>query len=220
MELLVFGHAGLPALVFPTSCGRFFEFEDCGMVDAIREKLEHGQVQLFCVESVDAESWYNRAVPARWRIARHMQYERYVLDEVVPLARKLNHSPCFATIGCSFGGYHAMNIALRHPDIFTAVLSMGGAFDVSNFLRGYYDNDCYFNLPTHYVPKITDPALLDRYRSNTYVLATGHSDQCWDANETMARVMRDRGIPVRLDVWGDHTGHDWPWWQRMLQTCI
>jgi esterase/lipase superfamily enzyme len=26
MELLIFGHAGLPVVVFPTSCGRFFDF--------------------------------------------------------------------------------------------------------------------------------------------------------------------------------------------------
>jgi len=22
-------------------------------------------------------------------------------------------------------------------------------------------------------------------------------------------------VPNWLDVWGDHTGHDWPFWQRM-----
>lgn len=30
MELLIFGHAGLPVMAFPTSGGRFFEFEDQG----------------------------------------------------------------------------------------------------------------------------------------------------------------------------------------------
>ncbi len=62
MELLVFGHDGLPAVVFPTSQGRFFEFEERGMVDAVRDKLECGKLQLFCVDSVDAESWYNNGV--------------------------------------------------------------------------------------------------------------------------------------------------------------
>ena len=56
MELLVFGHDGPPALVFPTSCGRFFEFEDRGMVNAVRDKLEHGHLQLICVDSIDSES--------------------------------------------------------------------------------------------------------------------------------------------------------------------
>jgi esterase/lipase superfamily enzyme len=220
MELLVFGHGGLPAIVFPTSQGRFFEFEDRGMVDSIRAKIEAGQVQLFCVDSVDSESWYNRDVPPRWRIARHMQYESYVMKEVVPLVRKLNQAPHLASIGCSFGGYHAVNIALRHPDVFTAFLSMSGAFDLKNFLSGYYDQDCYFNLPLDYLQGMSDCWYIDRYRHNSYVLATGVHDQCWDANEQLARVFRDKHLPIRLDVWGDGTGHDWPWWQKMMQTYL
>ena len=220
MELLVFGHGGLPAIVFPTSCGRFFEFEDRRMVEAIQDQLEHGHVQLFCVDSVDAESWYNRAVQPRWRIARHMQYERYIMDEVLPLLRNQNKSPNLAAIGTSFGGYHAANIAFRHPDIFHSMLSLGGAFNPVNFLSGYYDEDCYFNLPLHYLSNLTDHHTLEKLRHNIYVLATGVHDQCWDANEQLARVLRGKSIPVRLDVWGDNTGHDWPWWQQMLQTYI
>jgi len=220
MELLVFGHSGVPALVFPTSQGRFFEFDDRGMVNAVAGELEQGHVQLFCVDSVDSESWYNRAVPPRWRIARHMQYEQYCMQEVVPLIRQGNHTQNLAAIGTSFGGYHALNIALRHPDVFSGMLSMGAAFDPSNFLRGYYDDDCYFNIPPHYLPNISDHWYLDRFRHNTYILATGVHDQCWNDNERMAQIFRDKGIPCRLDVWGDNTGHDWPWWQRMLQTYL
>jgi esterase/lipase superfamily enzyme len=61
---------------------------------------------------------------------------------------------------------------------------------------------------------------LERYRRNTYVLATGEHDMCWNENEQLARILRERGIPVRLDVWGDNTGHDWPWWQKMLATYV
>lgn len=219
MELLVFGHAGLPAIVFPTSCGRFYEFEDRGMVATVAGKIEAGDLQLFCVDSVDGESWYNRNVSPRWRIARQVQYEAYIMYEVLPLVRGRNSNPKLVALGCSFGGYHAANVALRHPDIFTGFLSMGGAFDQSGFLRGYYDDDCYFHLPTHFMPNVHQGDL-ERYRRNTYVLATGEHDMCWNENEQLARILRERGIPVRLDVWGDNTGHDWPWWQKMLATYV
>ena len=35
MEALIFGHAGTPLLVFPTSMGRFFEYEDRGMIGVL-----------------------------------------------------------------------------------------------------------------------------------------------------------------------------------------
>ena len=82
MELLVFGHAGPPMLVFPSSMGAFFEFEDRGMVSAVADKLSHGGLQLFCVSSVDKESWYNRRAHPRDRVVRYLQYERYILNEM------------------------------------------------------------------------------------------------------------------------------------------
>lgn len=220
IERLVFGHDGLPVIVFPTSCGRFFEFEDQGMVHALEHKINRGQIQLFCVDSVDSESWYAENVEGRWRIARHMQYERYIIDELLPHIRWRNWNRHVAMAGCSFGGFHAASMALRHPDKINAMLSMGGAFDVSRFLHGYYDDDCYYALPTHFLPHLNDHWFLDKMRHNSYVLATGEHDMCWDENERLAGIMRSKGIPVRLDVWNDKVGHDWPWWRRMLQTYL
>lgn len=220
MELLVFGHSGLPAVVFPSSCGRFYEFEERGLVDGLRYKIDHGEIQLYCVDSVDAESWYNRNVPPRWRIARQMQYESYVIDEVLPLVRLKNQDRNLITIGCSFGGYHAVNIALRHPDLFTGFLSMSGAFELSNFLHGYYDQDVYFNLPPHYIANLSDGWFLDRYRRNTYVLGTGYDDQCLDDNRRLAGLLHQKGVPCRLEVWDSWNSHDWPTWRRMLQNYL
>jgi esterase/lipase superfamily enzyme len=222
MELLVFGHNGLPAIVFPTSQGKFYEFEDRGMVSAVAGKIECGELQLICVDSLDSESWYNRNVGPRWRIARQVQYDKYIVDEVVPFVRHQNRQPHLVTTGCSFGGFHAVNCALRHPDVFTGFLSMSGAFDLKSFgfLGGYYDDDVYFNQPLDFLPNLNEPCILGQMQRGTYVLATGVHDQCWNDNERMAAVMREKGIPVRLDVWGDNTGHDWPWWQRMAQVYL
>lgn len=222
MEMLVFGHGGLPAIVFPTSQARFYEFEDNGMVGAVRDKLEGGHLQLFCVDSVDSESWYNRGVGPDWRIARQVQYDKYIVHEVVPFVRWRNWSPHLVAVGCSFGGYHAVNCSLRHPDVFTGCLSMSGAFDLKGlgFLPRYYSSDVFYNLPLDYLPGLSDPWFLDQMRQRTYVLATGDHDQCWNDNERLAAAMRAKGIPVQLEVWGNGTRHDWPWWQRMVQVYL
>lgn len=222
MEMLVFGHSGLPAVVFPTSQARFYEFEDQGMVAAVADKLDRGQLQLFCVDSVDSESWYNRGVGSRWRIARQVQYDLYIVREVMPYLRWRNGSPYTITLGCSLGGFHAANTAFRHPDLFSGCLSMSGAFDLVGlgFLDGYADEDVYLNQPLQYLPNLTDPWFLDRMRKGRYVLATGEHDQCWDDNERLAGVLRARGLPVQLDVWKDSARHDWPCWKAMAQIYL
>ena len=99
-------------------------------------------------------------------------------------ARKIS-DPHFVSLGCSFGGYHATNIALRHPDVFTGLLSMSGAFDMSNFLGGYYDQDCYFNLPTHYLPNLAIPGSSSAIAATPTFLATGWDDQCLGQNQNL-----------------------------------
>src|SRR5690606_17892881 len=98
MELLVLGHGGARALVFPTSQGRFYEWEDRGMAHALGEHLSRGWVQLICVDSVDAESWYDRAKWPGDRAWRQEQYDRYLLHEVVPFTRQRNPTPFLMTI--------------------------------------------------------------------------------------------------------------------------
>jgi esterase/lipase superfamily enzyme len=216
MELLIFGHAGTAVLVFPTSGGRFYEFEDHGMVAALAGKIDSGQVQLFCVDSVNAESWYNRAIHPRARIARHVEYESYLLNEIVPLVRERNREGKLITLGCSFGGYHAANLALRRPEIFSGFVSLSGAFDLSAFLDGYYDEDCYYHLPTHYLPSLTDRWYLDRYCANRFVIATGWDDHCLNENRNLDRILNEKGIAHRFDVWEAENSHDWPTWRRMV----
>jgi esterase/lipase superfamily enzyme len=216
MELLVFGHGGRPLIVFPTSKGRFYQYEDFRMIEAIGYKFDSGELQAFCVDSVDEESWYNKQAHPRERAARHVEYERYLLAEVIPFIRGRNQDPGLGVTGCSFGGYHCVNFALRHPDLARWCVSMGGAFDIHQFLDGYYDDNCYFNCPPEYLSNLNDESWLSRYRDGwRMVLATGERDICLEENLRLARIMGEKGIPHQLDVWGDGTGHDWPWWRQM-----
>lgn len=215
MELLAYGHAGSPILVFPTSRGRFYEYEDAGMIHAISQKIESGNVQIFCVDSVDGESWYNRGIHPHDRVMRHITYENYLLYEVLPLIRGVNGSQQIWTTGCSLGAYHAFNFAMKHPDVTSSCVAMSGAFDVRPFMDGYYDNDFYFNSPFDYLPNISDPWFLERYQRMKLVLAAGDHDICLGENFRMARILGSKGIPHWLDVWTGGERHDWPLWQRM-----
>src|SRR5437764_13252347 len=108
MEFLIFGHSGMPLLVFPTSGGRFFDYEDRGMIAVLSPKIDRAELQVFCVDSVDAESWYDKQVHPRLRVLRHLQYERYLLHELLAFLRTKNPAWQLDLTGGSFGGYHAV----------------------------------------------------------------------------------------------------------------
>jgi esterase/lipase superfamily enzyme len=215
MEILVFGHAGEAFLVFPTSGGRHFEWEHRNMPDVLRSRLEDGRVQLFCMDTVNAISWYNKRRRPAGKVKLQQQYERYLVKEVVPFIRERNPHGSLGTAGTSLGGYHAMNLALRFPDIFSRCITLGGAFDIRRFLGAYFDESVFEQNPPDYIAALTDEQRLERYRAQRIVMAVGERDFLVDENRRFSGLLYSKGIPHYLDVWGDGAEHDWPWWQRM-----
>src|SRR5437773_10899140 len=89
MELLVFGHDGTPVLFFPTRTARFFDYENWKVIDAIHPKIANGELQVFCVDSYDNESFYSYNHPSE-KIKKHLSYENYILEEVIPFIHRRN----------------------------------------------------------------------------------------------------------------------------------
>lgn len=220
MEMLAFGHAGVPMVVFPTSMGAFFDYEDRGMVSGVSEKIESGAMRLFCVTTLDTETFYARNGAPRARIDRYLAYERYLVDELVPYLRHMTGREALGVTGCSFGAYHALTMALRHPDIFTDCITMGGAFDITRFFDGYYDEDVYLLCPPHFLPGLDNPWFLDRMRANKWVLATGEADICRIETEQTAGLLGFKDVPHSLHVWQNGSVHDWPEWIKMARAYL
>jgi esterase/lipase superfamily enzyme len=218
MELLVFGHAGAPCLVFPTSHGRFHEYEDRGMVAALAHRIERGWLQLICVDGVFDESWYNRGASSDARIWREEQYEHYLITEVLPLIRSMNSNPYLMATGCSFGATEAMIIALRHPGLIRRVVALSGLYDMRNFFS-HYTQGVYFHNPVDFVPSLSDQWTIGQLRQTDLILATGRDDPAVWSNELLSRQLWGKGIGNALRLW-DGWCHDWPYWKQMVNAYI
>jgi esterase/lipase superfamily enzyme len=214
-EMLVFGHAGCPVILFPTSMGKFYQNKDFKLIESAAWFLDNGLIKIYCPDSVDQDSWYNRSIHPADRVKTHIGYENLILYDVIPRACGETGRAQVATAGCSFGGYHAVNLALRHPDRVGYVFTMGGAFDIKQFTDGYYDDNIYFNNPIDYMPGLNDPWYLDRIRQMGIVLGTGEWDFCLDDNIRLSNALNSKGIGHWLDL-RSQTGHDWPWWREMF----
>jgi esterase/lipase superfamily enzyme len=216
MEILVFGHAGTPILAFPSSMGRFHEWEDFGMVDALHDQLSGGHNVLVCLDSVDHESLYNRGVDPHTRVQRHRQYEQYVFEEALPFARHRGGGEAVIAAGASFGAFHAANLTLKRPWDVVKLVAMSGAYDIRSFLDGYYGDDVYFSNPVDYLPGLDDPDTLGALRDTHLILTAGEHDPCRDATEYVGGLLADKGAGPHVDLVPGAFGHDWPWWREQM----
>lgn len=218
MELLVFGHAGAKVLVFPTRDGRFHEYENLRLVQSLAHKINAGQLQLWCVDSIDWESLYCFWCHPADRVRRHMLFEEYILNEVMPLMHQKNDHPCTIAHGCSLGAYHAANIAFRHPHLFQKLVAFSGRFDLtlnvesfSDRFNGYYDDNIFFHTPSHYLPGLNCEWRLGHLRRMDIVIVIGDDDPFIANNRQLSDILDGKGVRHRLHVWRGraHRGQAW-----------
>jgi esterase/lipase superfamily enzyme len=212
-----------PLLAFPSERGRAWEYENGGMVDAIAGLIEAGRIKLYCADSYDEASWSNPGVPLEERARAHGRYEAWILEQVVPWI----HGDCGAqeivTTGCSLGGYHAANFALKRADLFPLALCLSGSYDPATWRHAWGErgDETYFNSPIDYVANLHGDHL-DRLRSRvSLVLVCGQGmweDTTGALHSTLrlAERLRDKDIRHELDLWGHDVPHDWPSWRAQI----
>ena len=218
MDLLVFGHAGARVIVFPSSMGTFFEWEDQGMIQALREHLERGWIQLYCVDSVDSDSWYAKWKHPADRARHHACYDAYLRDEVFPLTQQ-NGNPFLMTTGASFGAYQAMTFALRYPHLVSRVIGLSGIYDIREITDGYTDENVYPFNPAEFIVGEHDPERLAALHRMDIIVAIGRDDSMRGNSEYFSGRLWSKGIWHALRIW-DGWAHDWPYWRQMIATYI
>ncbi len=226
MELLVFGHAGAKILIFPSRYGRFYEYENLGIVKSLQDKIEQGYLQLYCIDSVDNESFYCSWAHPSGRIQRHIAFEEYILNEVLPFMENRNPHECVISHGLSLGAFHAANIAFRHPHLFKKLVAFSGRYDLTQNIEGFndlfdgfYNEDIYFHTPNHFLSNLDCPWRLNYLRKMDIILVIGNEDPFLQNNEQLSSILWKKNISHQLLIW-DKRAHSASYWRRMALLYI
>ena len=227
MEFKVYGHTGIPCLVFPAQNGRFYDFENFGMIDAAHEYVDAGRIQFFCCDSIDNETWSNVDGNPRERMEQHEHYYHYIIDELILRIQEIStyansgkEPHDMMTCGCSLGAFHALNFFLRRPDLFNRVLAMSGLYHADYFFHDYHDELTYRNSPSDYLPNMPqDHPYMELYRNSEIVLCCGQGaweQEMENSMHQMEAIFADKHIDVWIDFWGYDVSHDWYWWKKQI----
>jgi len=100
----------------------------------------------------------------------------------------------------------------RHPDAVSLLISLSGAFEISDFFDSYHDENIYFNSPYEYLPNVPDPW---KYNHMNIIIGTGEWDNTRHESMRLSGILNSKGIRHWLDdrKW---CGHDWNYWRDML----
>lgn len=219
MPIATYGTFGAAILLIPTAAADFEEYERFHLISAISPYLETGKFKVYSIDSINKESWMNNEMLPEHKAIRQNQFNQYVFNEVIPYIKNTSSPDTFIfTCGASFGALHAMNLFLKRPDAINGCISMSGVYDLTEYTKGYWDDQVYFNSPFHYVPNLHDAWYLDKIKASHHIHIYTGSGAYEDptANQKFSQVLWDRGIWHDLQIWGADITHDWPTWRKML----
>jgi esterase/lipase superfamily enzyme len=219
MPIATYGDFGFALLLVPTAAADYLEYERFQLMEYLASFINGGKVKVFSIDSINNESWMNGQMHPRDKSIRHQQWNYYVYNEVVPFIKNSTSSDTpIITCGASFGALHSMNLFLKRPDLINGVIAMSGVYDLTEYTKGHYDEDVYFNSPIHYISQLTDHSILENIRKSKHIhiLTGGGNYEDPAASGRFAKVLYDKGIWYELDIWGEEWPHDWNTWRAML----
>ncbi|WP_438944997.1 esterase family protein [Sediminibacterium sp.] len=219
MPIAAYGHYGFAILLIPTAAADYLEYERFQLIDAIAPMIESGKCRVFSIDSMNKESWMNNQMLPEHKAIRHNQFNEYVFNEVVPFIRNsTSNETMIYTCGASFGALHAMNLFLKRPDILNGAISMSGVYNLTEYTKGFWDEQVFYNSPEHYIPSLQDDWYLSKIKASHHIhIYTGSGNfEDPEASKRFAGILYNKGIWYDLDVWGPDIHHDWPTWRSML----
>jgi esterase/lipase superfamily enzyme len=223
MPIVTYGTYGFALLLVPTAGADYLEYERFQLIDHLAPYINAGKIKVFSVNSINKESWLNNDMQGEHKAIRHNQFNQYIYNEVIPFIKNsTSWDTPIITCGASLGALHSMNLFLKRPDLINGVIAMSGVYDLTEYTKGFFDEQVYYNSPIHYLPNLTDHYILEQIRCSHHIhilTGTGNYEAPDDA-KSFAGVLYNKGINYELSVWGNEWTHDWPTWRAMLPLWI
>lgn len=225
MECKVYGDAGVPFLFIPCQEGRFYDFENFRMIEPFARYIEEGRVQVFSVDSLDAETLTSKDWDKHKRMEVYEKWVEHIAYEFVPWLMDRSYSGKKPIVfGCSLGALHAANLFFRFPDRFGGVLALSGLYQLDFAFGDYHDDLTYRNSPVDYLRGMEwDHPYVNLYNEGKMIFVVGQGaweDETKPGTADLDAVCKQKGIQAEFNYWGYDVKHDWDWWFRQVDVYL
>lgn len=218
MDVACWGSFGLPVILFPTAGGDFEECERFQLVSALAPLIQAERIKLYSVGSISRDAWLDPQARPWHKSWLQGRFDQYLASELLPhVERDCGGFRGFVAAGASLGAYNAVTVATRHPEWFKLVIAMSGTYDFDRWMGNHRDDDYYFHQPLYFLPHLGDGDILQALQRVRFVIATGQGrfEAPWESDR-LVQILKSKGVPAQLELWGHDVHHDWPTWRSML----
>jgi putative tributyrin esterase len=156
------------------------------------------------------------------------KYESYILQELIPdvdhRLRTISDRRGRAIAGYSMGGYGALKLGFKHPELFAFAASLSGALDATSrtdeasIMQTFGESDSSERKSNDLV-RLAEEFPGERIAQLPFFyLDCGRDDPWLSSNQRFAAVLSERKIPVEFrQLPGSHI---WPYWDKQVREVL
>lgn len=223
-DLVVYGSKGQPVIAFPEADSSCVCWENNGMVAALSDLIEAGTIQLFCVDSLDDESWHAAGALNEYRRQNLADWFDFIEHELLAFVGKMSASrrkPLL--VGAGMGAMNVTIAMLRKPAAYAGLLALSGTYDVRALVGDWAASEWLAFSPVDLVANL-DPAsdVIKALKGSQLAFVSGQEGSetgVWSQGLLEER-MAACGIHATFELWGYDVSHDWSWWQEMCRQLL
>lgn len=224
-DVTVYGNAGWPAIVFPEGDSTCTSWENAGMITALQPLVDAGEIQLFCVDSMDNEGWYASSALPEYRLESIRSYLQFVQKDFASfVATHSSSEKKPLLLGAGMGALNATLLLLNDPGQFGGLLALSGNYDVRSFLSEEPSQEWLRFSPVDRVPNLTKEEVTALAALPVaFVCGQHQSEDGLPSQRTLDAEFAQKGLEATFEYWGFDVSHDWNWWQeeaKQLIPCI
>ncbi len=217
MRVVRYGTQGVPVVYLPSSDGDETEFASYGLDTVCASRIDDGRLQVFSIDARGSQTLFDRDLSPHERMQGYACVERYAACELLPWIEEETGRPRVVLVGTSYGAFLGANLLLKYAVRVERLCGLGGVYEMWHRLDGHHDDEVYFHTPFEYLPRLTDPAILDGIRQTAGFTLYAAADDPWLSETTqLARLLDDKSIPHTVAIWPAPADHHEQWWRRQL----
>lgn len=225
IEITSYGYYGTALLMFPAMTDDPLIYEKNGTIDAISDYLENGQGRVFVVRSFNEEIWFsNKYSDPKEKCQKFQDYFTFITEELIPFLNNITGGamPLIAC-GASIGGFLAANAYFKRPDCFMGLISLSGFFNIGYLISNYFDDNCYFNSPEHFLPNLAEgnfwlSALREKER--VFLFSGSGKNEFPQNTIRLSDILKNKNIRHTCEIRGREYGHNFAAWNEMLKDIL
>lgn len=223
-DLVVYGSKGQPVIAFPEADASCVCWENNGMVAALADLIEAGTIQLFCVDSLDDESWHATGALDEYRRQNLADWFDFIEHELLAFVGTTSTSrrrPLL--VGAGMGAMNVTVALLRKPAAYAGLLALSGTYDVRALVGDWAVPEWLAFSPVDLVANL-DPAsdVVKALKDGQLAFVSGQEGSetgAWSQSLLEERIAA-LGIDATFELWGYDVSHDWCWWQEMCRQLL